>query len=302
MKPPAAILLSVSSPLATLLLTPLLGAALSTVSVALAAAAAPSLVAAHAANILLSVPDPAGDATGDGSYILPDRPTISGSQLDLRLFKAENVGGKLRLSVSMGAVSNPWNAPSGFSGTVIDIFIKTAPGGFHQLSDLHLNVPGSSGWQEHYRFDGFSVQHFRAQLSSEQSTDVPTADVQQTSEVPQLSLQGTDFVIDTQLRAGNYSYWVTSSVYSPFSPSGVIQPGGDTSPSSLRSAHQGSPVPLDVLLSGDQTPVYASGVLSSVGQTRDLRALILLALSVVGLMLTSTLSIVAWRRYMNQRP
>ncbi len=245
------------------------------------------LAALLPAALLLSVPDPAGDANGDGSYLLPSRPSLTAAALDLRSFKAENVGGKLRLSTSLGAVSNPWNAPAGFSGFTLDIFVKTAPGGVHELTGLGLQVPGSSGWQEHYRLNGFSVQHFSADASGQPALQ---------GAAPQLHLQGTELSIDTDLKAGAYSYWVASSLYTPFSSDGILHPGGDTSSTSLRSAGAGSPAPLDVLQPGDQKAAYATGVLRPVGQTRDVRALTLLGLTVAGLVAAAVLGVLAWRR------
>ncbi|WP_181392022.1 glucodextranase DOMON-like domain-containing protein [Deinococcus irradiatisoli] len=245
------------------------------------------LAALLPAALLLSVPDPAGDANGDGSYLLPTRPSLSAAALDLRSFKAENVAGKLRLSTALGAVSNPWNAPTGFSGLTLDIFVKTAPGGARELSGLGLQVPGASGWQEHYRFNGFSAQHFSADASGRPALQADT---------PQAQVQGTDLVLDTGLPAGAYSYWVTSSLYTPFSADGILRPGGDTTPSSLRSARAGTPAPLDVLQNGDQKAVYATGILDPVGQTLDPRALGLLGLAAAGLVAAAVLGVLAWRR------
>ncbi len=245
------------------------------------------LAALIPAALLLSVPDPAGDASGDGSYQLPTRPAVSAAMLDLRLFRAENVGGKLQLSTALGAVGNPWQAPAGFSGVNLDIFVKTGPGGANDLDTLGLRAAGPPGWQEHYRVNGFVAQHFSADAAGK---------VRPGSGAPRVSLRGTDIVIGTDLPAGAYSYWVTTSLYTPFSPDGRARPGGDTSPSALRSAREGTPAPLDVLLSGDQKSVYTTGELRAVGQVRDVRALTLLGLAVAGLVVASVLGILAWRR------
>ncbi len=237
-------------------------------------------------TLLLSISDPVGDATGDGSYQVPLQPVISAAQPDVRSFEAENVGGKLRLTVAFGAVGNPWNAPSPFSGVVLDVFIKTAVGGAKELSGLGFKVPGASGWQEHYRVNGFTIQHFSADAAGQP---------QPNPDLPRLSWQGTDLTLDTGLRAGKYSYWVTSSLYTPLSPDGLLRPGGDTT-AGLKSAREGTPTPLDVLLSGDQKAVYASGVLPAVGQTRDVRALILLGLAATGLIIAVLAGVLTWRR------
>lgn len=269
-------------------------AALATALLTVSAAAASSVPPA----LLLSVPDPAGDASGDGSYKMSTRPAISEAALDLRLFRAENVGGTLRLSVSFGAIGNPWNAPAGYSGAVLDIFVKTAPGGISDLTGLGLRAAGSSGWQEHYRLDGFQVQHFSAPQPQGNQTQTASRSLRPVlaPDAPRVTLQGTELIVDTNLKAGEYSYWVTSSLYTPFSPDGTLRPGGDTSASGLRSAREGTPAPLDVLLSGDQKQVYATGILPAVGQIRDTRALTLLGLAVAGLVAAAVLSVLEWRR------
>ena len=236
-------------------------------------------------TLLLSVPDPAGDATGDGSYLLATRPALSASTLDLRLLRAEDLGGKLGLSISLGAVGNPWNSPAGFSGVVLDVFVKTQVGGVRELSGLGLRTPSNDGWQEHYRIDGFSVQHFSVGGDGKVSR----------AAAPTVRLEGTDVVIGTNLRAGQYSYWVTASAYTPLSPDGYLRPSGDTTVG-LRSAREGTPVPLDVLLSGDQKGVYASAELPSVGVVRDERALHLLWAALGALVVAGIAGIVAWRR------
>ena len=265
---------------------PLLTAAASFLLLMLPAAAT-SPVAAASGSVLLSVPDPAGDAYGDGSYQLPVRPAVSSDQLDLRLFTASNLNGKLRLSVSLGSLGNPWNAPGGFSGALLDIFIKTGPGGQRDLTGLGLAAPDASGWQEHYRVTGFGVQHFSADQAGKLTL---------MNDQPRVGLQGTTLVLDTAMPAGEYSYWVTSSAYTPLSQDGLLRPGGDTGSLGLRSARAASPVPIDVLLSGDQRAVYASRILPPVGQVRDVRALTLLGLSVAGLLVAIVAGIIAWRR------
>lgn len=241
---------------------------------------------------LLSLPDPVGDASGDGSYVLPSAPALRASAFDIRSLNVQNVGGKLQLSVALSGVDNPWQAQSGWSGVVLDIFVKTQSGGRSIMDDLSLSTPGALGWQEHYRLNGFGVQHFRA--------DSQTPDQTAPSEVKdqnKVTVRGTDIVLDTDLSASNsYAYWVTTSVYTPLNASGVLPATGDSGPTSLQSASAGTPAPLDVLLSGDQRNIYLSGTLLPVGQTTDYRALSLLGIAVACLLLTIGLAVVLWRR------
>ena len=107
------------------------------------------------AAALLTIPDPAGDTRGDGSYTLPTRPPLSASALDLRELKVESKNGKLRLTVGLGAIQNPWNAPLGYSAGVLDIFVKSRLGGASVLPGLGFVTPAQQGWQYHIRVTGF---------------------------------------------------------------------------------------------------------------------------------------------------
>ena len=94
----------------------------------------------------ITVTDPAGDARGDGGYVLPTRPAITAEMLDLRAFTADSTGETMRFTISFGQMGNPWNAPGGFSAGVTDIFVKGALGGQQVLADTGLRVRGQGGW------------------------------------------------------------------------------------------------------------------------------------------------------------
>ena len=252
------------------------------------AALLPLMLGSAAPASLLSVTDPAGDAQGDGSYQLPARPTMNASQFDLRALQVQDIGGKLQLAVTLGSVGNPWNAPAGFSGVVLDVFIKTGPGGASALTGLGLRVPSDSGWQEHYRVNGFVRQHFRVDGAGKAVLQ---------KDAPSVKLDGTELILTTNLEAGSYRYWVTSSLYTPLGKDGFWRPGGDSGTNDLRSARAGSPAPLDVLLAGDQRPIYTSGVLPGVGQVIDVRALTLLGIAAAGLLIAIIAGVIAWRRH-----
>lgn len=241
------------------------------------------------AAALFSLPDPAADAHGDGSYVLPSQPALRESAFDIRSLRAENAGGKLQLVISLGSVENPWHAAGGWSGVTLDIFVKTQSGGDTALADLGLITPGDSGWQEHYRLNGFETLHERVPDGQDKPVTL--------NDHPQLSLRGTDITLLTQLPASeHYAYWVTSSAYTPFNASGVLPASGNGGPNDLRSARASSPAPLDVLYSGDQRSVYLSGVLPPVGQSTNYHALILLGLAVLSLLLAAALALPLWRR------
>lgn len=240
------------------------------------------------AAALLTIPDAAGDTRGDGSYTLPTRPALSASALDLRELKVETVGGKLRLTIGLGAVQDPWIAPLGYSAGVLDIFVKSRLGGASSLARLGFVTPSQQGWQYHIHLDGFGN-------TLEFVPDGQTA--------PQLRsvnlnarLSGSAEVLDTPIRAGQYSYWVTMSVYSPFTPDGMLHPGTGGGSASLIAPRNDAPIPVDVISGSEQARAYALGVLQPVGQTRDRRALLLLALGAAGLLTGVVATVRVWRK------
>ena len=244
------------------------------------------------AAALLTVPDAAGDANGDGSYVLPTQPPVMAAALDLRELRAEDIGGKLRLTVGLGAIQNPWNAPLGYSAGVLDLFVKSRLGGDTDLGSLGFVTPPNDGWQYHLRVTGFgsTLDFVPDGRSRPERRNVPL----------DIVLAGSALQIQTPIPAGQYSYWATLSVYSPFTPDGLLRPGVSGGPASLVTPRSGSgrgaaPIPVDVISGDDQARAYAQGVLSPVGQTRDRRTVVLLGLGLLGLLLTSLATAVIWR-------
>lgn len=233
----------------------------------------------------LTIPDPAGDARGDGGYILPTRPAVTEEALDLRSFSAEANGKTLRLTVSFGQLTNPWNAPSGFSAGVTDIFVKTGLGGQPKLADTGLRVRGPGGWQYHLRVTGFG--------STLDSTDGTTV---QHLAAPTVQVQGTSLVMNSAVPAGNYAYWVTSSIYSPLTDSGILRPTQETGALTLQAGRADAPTPVDVLAASDDRQAYTDNTLAAVGQSADRSTWLLLGLGLLGLLLTIGATVAVWRR------
>ena len=240
------------------------------------------------AAVLLLVADPAGDVRGNGAYRLPSA-LLSGAErsIDIREFRAENVSGKLRLTVGLGGTDNPWNAPSGFSAVMLDVFVKTDFGGQKELADTGFNVPPGSGWQYHFQVTGFGARAWQAGKDGQ---------VQASSAVPGVRLDGTAVVMDTNLPAGRYSYWVTSRVYSPLTQGGFLpaKVGGDEA--SLGVDQGGMPSAVDVLYAGEQSRTYTDRVLPASGELRDRRPLMLLLFAGVGLLVAIFSTFRAWRK------
>lgn len=234
----------------------------------------------------LSFSDPAGDAHGDGGYVLPLRPAVSAEALDLRSFEVEVEGRTTRLTVDFGGHQNPWRLPSGFSAGVTDIFIKTDAGGQRDLKGLGLRTAGSDGWQYHIQVDG-ARPLLEQVLGSQRRTLTP----------PEVEMNGTRLVIETdELPTGKHAYWVTSSVYTPLSPDGRMRPDPSPNASGLQALGEGRPVPVDVLAAPGDRRAYTNGTLAAVGQTRDWRLATLMALGALGLGLTGLSVWRSWRQ------
>ncbi len=237
---------------------------------------------------LLTLSDPVGDVRGDGSYTLPSA-LVGGIErsLDVRELRADNVGGKLVLTVGLGGTDNPWNAPRGFSAILLDVFVKTDYGGQLALGDTGFSAPPGSGWQRHYQVSGFAT---RAWAADKDGTVRPLG------KVPDVRLEGSALILATDLAAGSDSYWVTSRIYSPLTPKGFLEPQVDAGEAGLGAPRPGMPSPVDVLASGDQARLYAERVVPPSGQRRDRRPLILLGVAVGALLLTLVATVRAWRR------
>jgi C-terminal binding-module, SLH-like, of glucodextranase len=225
---------------------------------------------------LLSVSHPANGARGDGSYQLPAAPLLDPSALELRELQVQDEDGHLSFRVGLGSAANPWNAPLGWSAGVLDIFVKSRLGGATVLADTGFSTPGNAGWQYHLRVSGFDA------LTEFVPDGATVAQLRPVRPLP--SLQGSTLVVKSSIPSGQYSYWVTLSLYSPLAPGGVVRPVVSSAPGVLRSASEGAPTPLDVIAGGNTLQAYPRGILEPLGQTRDRRALLLAGLGGLGLL------------------
>lgn len=236
------------------------------------------------AALIFTFTDPIGDAHGDGSYVLPTRPPMTAEALDLREFTAEQNGDTMTFRVSFGAMQNPWQLPGGQSAAVTDIFVKTGLGGANTLPDLNLSV--NEGWQYHVRVAG---DRATLDAAADDGQDITPQDP------PQVSVEGTTLVIKTSIPAGQHGYWLTSSVYSPLSRSGLLVPGPQAGPAALSTARTNPPVPVDVLAPEGEYTVYTTRVLEPVGRARDLRPILLGVLGGLSVLLTVLATVRVWR-------
>lgn len=230
----------------------------------------------------LSFSDPAGDALGNSAYTLPTRPAVSADALDLRSVDAQPGTEGLTFRVGLGKIENPWQAPSGYSSGVIDIFVG-GPGKSAALPQLRLNTQDGD-WLYHAQITGFGTR-----LEKREQGEVrPLSD-------PTLSVDGTQLVLETNIPAAEYLYWVTSSVYSPLSADGYLAPSTTTAPTALHSNVANAPVPVDVLAPDGNRSAYDRGELRGVGELKDYRPWILGGVGGLGLLLVLLATTKIWR-------
>ena len=232
----------------------------------------------------LTFADPAGDAYGDGGYLLPQRPPVPAEALDLRSFEVQGQGTGSVLTVGFGGRQNPWGLSSGFSAGVTDIYVNTDAGGRRELTGLNLRTAGEKGWQYHLRVSGAGA--ILERVEGDRLVRLPD---------PSARMDGPTLVVSAPaLPFGRFAYWVTSSVYTPLSADGRLRPEPAVNASGLQAPRAGMPVPVDVLAAPSDRRAYTSGVLAPVGQTRDWRLMTLMALGVLGLGLAG---VGAWRAW-----
>jgi hypothetical protein len=237
------------------------------------------------AAALMTFTDPGGDARGDGGYIYPQRPAVTERMLDLDTFTAERSEDGMTFTVTLGQAGNPYGAPSGYSAGVIDIFVRGSAGGERRLEGTGLTAR-SGGWRYHLHVTGFGST-LRAVYGNNLADARPLRD-------PVLTVSGRTLTIRTAVPAGTYAYWVTSSLYSPLSPDGVLRPTTTRSPLTLQAARENAPSPVDVLAEPGDTLAFTGGTLASVGQARDTYTGALAGLGFLGV--AATIAGGVWRR------
>ncbi|MFN3265660.1 MAG: glucodextranase DOMON-like domain-containing protein [Deinococcales bacterium] len=202
-----------------------------------------------AGAILFSVSDPAADALGDGGYVLPVA-KADVSQLDIRTFSAIDNHGKLELRLQMGRISNPDQAPNGFSRPVIDVFIGTGRGGVSTLGNSGFTTRANSGWYYHIRATPFAVM-----LRRDSSADYVQLPKNRTA---QAKVEGSSIVIQTDIPASDYTYYAISSLYDSLTPTGIAQPQSEPSALKLLSPLEDAPSALDIVFENRQILLWAT--------------------------------------------
>lgn len=78
--------------------------------------------------VVLDMDDPVGDDYGPGTYVYPTHKAFVPGLFDLTHFKVSHDPEYVYFDATFQEVTNPWNAPEGFSHQLVNIYIDTTPG------------------------------------------------------------------------------------------------------------------------------------------------------------------------------
>ncbi|MGE5587080.1 MAG: glucodextranase DOMON-like domain-containing protein [Clostridia bacterium] len=87
-----------------------------------------SLTALAEPVVVLDMDDPVGDDHGPGTYGYPTHKAFVPGLFDLTHFKVSHDPEYVYFDATFKEITNPWNAPEGFSHQLINIYIDTTPG------------------------------------------------------------------------------------------------------------------------------------------------------------------------------
>ncbi len=120
---------------------------------------------------LVDLADPAGDDAGPaGRYLYPSDPGFRDHRpMDLRRVRVASSGGALRIELTMGAITTPWNPPNGFDHVAFTVYIELpgAEGGATVMPLQNGQLPGGMRWHRRLRVGGWTNALFAPDGASE---------------------------------------------------------------------------------------------------------------------------------------
>jgi hypothetical protein len=244
-----------------------------------------------AATVLFSLADPRGDALGDGLYRLPAR--VEAGTVDLRGFSVIDNAGKLQFRLGMDKITNPADAPNGFSAPVFNIFLSDRlPNGGDTLGKTGFRTPVRSSWRHFLEITGWSTKITSYPVPSQPGSvqevidntfgtnfaqngttftpvtppppspsppsppsPTPTGPTSRTTGL-KVRVEGTDIIIDSDLPSQDYEYWGFVLLRDSFSGDTLAQPRANPSFEQLGSGLDNPPLALDVLSEDPQYLFY----------------------------------------------
>ena len=225
---------------------------------------------------LLSITDPSGDATGNGSL----RPPSSEVYRNLAPFDLRSVtvtdDPQLTLRIEMGSLSDPFELPLGFSLPVIEAYVSSGEGGRNELlPGSGMRLPNGQGWEFAIRLTGEQATAYRVGSGTGGIETAPAS----------VTAVGNELVVVTPFpRPDRSQLYALTGLYDLFGATPWRPVERQESPWAFSSESQSSPV-IDVLAQDEERQIQAiaAGVLPPARSRRDLPGSLWLVLMALGL-------------------
>ena len=193
------------------------------------------LLAFASVALAVTLPDPTGDAVGNGSLALPTAPVYRRNAFDLLSVEVQDAP-NLALDVTMASLDNPWRLPNGFSLPVIEIYLDTADdAGRTELlygeQGSRMSLPAGVAWDYAFYVTGDAFRVFSGETG--EPVDV-TGEVGAT-----ITREGTTLRLTTRLsRPAQEDLYAVVGSYDPLTASGWRPVTRTPSPGTLSSPTQ----------------------------------------------------------------
>ncbi|MFO7819441.1 MAG: glucodextranase DOMON-like domain-containing protein [Halanaerobacter sp.] len=132
-------------------------------------------------EVLFEMKDARGDDYGTGTYIYPYHEQFSNHQglFDLNYFKVIETDDKYIFHFKFNEITNPWQAPYGFSHQLIQVYIDNSAGGSNETFKQGANVKFEKQhpWDQLLKITGWNVQLFTVDDDREEYSTLSSAEV-----------------------------------------------------------------------------------------------------------------------------
>lgn len=132
-------------------------------------------------KVIFEMKDARGDDYGTGTYIYPYHEQFSNYQglFDLNYFKVIKRDNKYQFYFKFNEITNPWQAPYGFSHQLIQVYIDNAAGGSNETFKQGANVKFEKQhpWNQLLKITGWNVELFTLDDEREEYSTLDSAEV-----------------------------------------------------------------------------------------------------------------------------
>ena len=185
--------------------------------------------------LAVTIPDPAGDAVGNGSLALPTAPVYRRNAFDLLSVEVQDAP-NLALDITMASFDNPWRLPNGFSLPIVEIYLDTAEGAgqaelLYGEAGSRMSLPAGVAWDYAFYITGDAFRVFSGETGE-------PVDVTQSIGAT-LTREGNTLHLTTRLpRPAREDTYAVVGSYDPLTESGWRPVTRTPSPGTLSSPTQ----------------------------------------------------------------